>query len=88
RIYNLLKIANVREGHNTRDSLPDQWFTEPRFMEYTGKGELTRENVEEMLDEYYDERGWNKKTSIPNKQKLIELDLKEELENLEKMGSR
>ncbi len=85
RIYNLLKIANVKEGYNTRDPLPDQWFTEPRFMEYTGKGELTKENIEEMLDEYYDERGWDKNTSIPNKQKLIELDLKVELKDLEKL---
>ncbi|MFB0563374.1 MAG: aldehyde ferredoxin oxidoreductase N-terminal domain-containing protein [Candidatus Lokiarchaeia archaeon] len=81
RIYNLLKIANIREGFTTRDKPPDQWFTEPRFMEYTGKGELTRENVEEMLDEYYAERGWDR-NGIPTKQKLVELDLKEELESL------
>ncbi len=83
RIYNLLKIANVREGFTTRDKPPEQWFTEPRFMEYTGKGEITREMVEEMLDEYYNERGWDKKTGIPTKQKLIELGLKDELKKLE-----
>ncbi len=83
RIYNLLKIANVREGHNTRDRIPDQWFTEPRFKEYTGKGELTKEDIEKMLDEYYNERGWDH-NGIPTKQKLLELDLKEELEKLQK----
>jgi aldehyde:ferredoxin oxidoreductase len=81
RIYNLLKIANVREGYNTRDKIPDQWLTEPRFMEYTGKGEVTGEMAEKMLDEYYEERGWNIKTSIPTKQKLIELGLTEESRN-------
>jgi len=82
RIYNLLKLANIREGHRTRDRLPDQWFTEPRFQEYTGKGELTKEEVEKMLDEYYEERGWSKETGIPTRQKLIELGLQEELKSL------
>ncbi|MEM3649176.1 MAG: aldehyde ferredoxin oxidoreductase C-terminal domain-containing protein, partial [Candidatus Jordarchaeaceae archaeon] len=82
-IYNLLKIANVREGFTTRDKPPDQWFTKPQFMEYTGKGEITREMVEEMINDYYNERGWDKKTGIPTKQKLIELGLKDELKKLE-----
>jgi aldehyde:ferredoxin oxidoreductase len=33
-----------------------------------------------MKDEYYDIRGWNKKTGIPTKEKLVELGLEDAAE--------
>lgn len=80
RIYNLMKLANIREGHNTRDKIPDKWLEIPRFKEYVGKKDsVTREMLDDMLDEYYDERGWNKK-GIPTREKLEDLGLISELD--------
>jgi aldehyde:ferredoxin oxidoreductase len=40
------------------------------------KGEvLDREKFEEMKDEYYQIRGWNKETGVPTREKLVELNL-------------
>ena len=39
---------------------------------------MTREMLDDMLDDYYDERGWSKK-GIPTREKLEELDLISEL---------
>lgn len=38
---------------------------------------LSRNDLEKMLDDYYDERGWDKKTGIPMAEKLTELGLEE-----------
>jgi aldehyde:ferredoxin oxidoreductase len=74
RIYNLLKLINIREGFSKRDEIPEQWFTEPLFKEYTGKGEITKEVLNEMVNEYYSERGWDI-NGVPLIEKLTELDL-------------
>jgi aldehyde:ferredoxin oxidoreductase len=39
-----------------------------------------------MLDEYYEERGWDIKTGIPTREKLEELDLGDVAEDLHKQG--
>ncbi|MHA1729340.1 MAG: aldehyde ferredoxin oxidoreductase N-terminal domain-containing protein [Promethearchaeota archaeon] len=74
RIYNLLKLANIREGYNTRDEIPAQWLVKPLFKEYTGKGDVDRQMIEKMLDQYYNERGWSR-DGIPTKEKLLQLNL-------------
>lgn len=81
RTYNLLRSMNVREGFDSRDEIPEQWFDEPRFKEYVSKEEVTRGMVEEMMNDYYEERGWDPKTGTPTKQKLEELGLGEEMES-------
>lgn len=84
RAWNLYKILNVREGFTRIDDRPpDTWFVplkgndgqEYKLKDYFGLKELTREDFETMLDDYYDERGWDIKTSIPTKNKIIELGL-------------
>jgi len=45
------------------------------LMDYYATKTLTREDVEKILDDYYDERGWNVEKGIPTKEKLTELDL-------------
>jgi aldehyde:ferredoxin oxidoreductase len=37
-----------------------------------------------MLDNYYELRGWNKKTGLPTREKLIELGLEHAAKDLEK----
>jgi len=44
-------------------------------MDYFKTKVLTKSDVLKMLDDYYEERGWDKKTGIPTKQKIIALDL-------------
>jgi aldehyde:ferredoxin oxidoreductase len=36
---------------------------------------LSKEEIDKLLDEYYELRGWDKETSIPSKKKLAELGL-------------
>jgi len=94
RAWNILKAANVREGFTRKDDrFPDK-FLEPlkaedkeiRLMDYYRTKELTREDVEKMFDDYYDERGWDIEKGIPTKQKLEDLDLKDVATDLEKRG--
>jgi aldehyde:ferredoxin oxidoreductase len=55
-------------------------------MNYNRTRELTRDDVEKMFDDYYDERGWDTEKGIPTKQKLEDLDLKDVAADLEKRG--
>ena len=48
---------------------------------------LDREKFEQMKDEYYEIRGWDKETGIPTREKLVELGLEDVAEEvLEKAG--
>jgi aldehyde:ferredoxin oxidoreductase len=42
--------------------------------------------LSEMIEEYYELRGWNKKNGLPTKRKLIELGLIDVAMDLEKRG--
>jgi aldehyde:ferredoxin oxidoreductase len=94
RAWNILKAANVREGFTRKDDrFPDK-FLEPlkagdkeiKLMNYYRTKELTRDDVEKMFDDYYDERGWDIEKGIPTKQKLEDLDLKDVATDLVKRG--
>ena len=39
-----------------------------------------------LLDDFYDERGWDSKTGIPTKSKLLELGLDYVIKDAEKAG--
>lgn len=93
RSFNMLKVLNLREGFNRKDDrFPDRWF-EPilrhgkvTYLEdYFGK-RLTREDCEKMLDDYYDESGWDIRLGIPTKKRLTELGLEDIAEDLKKQG--
>jgi len=85
--------ANVREGFSRKDDrFPDRLVEEPlksgdkeiRLMDYYRTRELTRDDVERMLDDYYDERGWEVERGIPTGEKLKGLGLKDVAGDLEK----
>jgi len=88
RIYNLCRAFNVREGITRKDDKLPKRFTEP-LIEGPYKGEtLSNQAFAEMLNHFYEFRGWDKKTGIPTKEKLEELELgyvAKELENLGKL---
>ncbi|MFX1298715.1 MAG: aldehyde ferredoxin oxidoreductase C-terminal domain-containing protein, partial [Promethearchaeota archaeon] len=83
RNFTLYKLLNIREGFNFRDKISRVWLS-PRetpdgpkkLMDYFQKHELTESDVEQLLDDYYEERGWNK-NGIPTIAKLEDLGLSE-----------
>jgi aldehyde:ferredoxin oxidoreductase len=85
--WNLCKILNVREGFSRGDDRPPEAFFEPikikggeeelSTMDYYKTTKLTREDVERLLDDYYDECGWDKETTAPTAEKLKELGLED-----------
>lgn len=83
RIINLERMFNVREGLTRKDdTLPERFLRVP-MPDGPSKGQVVK--LQPMLHEYYESRGWDKKTGIPTRKKLIELGLiaaSEELENL------
>ncbi|MEM2908210.1 MAG: aldehyde ferredoxin oxidoreductase family protein [Candidatus Hadarchaeales archaeon] len=82
RVYNLEKAFNVREGFNREhDTLPPRMMNEP-IREGGSRGSvITREELDRMLDDYYDARGWDK-NGIPTRAKLEELGLEDIAEDL------
>ena len=88
RISNLAKLINVKEGFSRKDDkVPEAWLRPMETPEgriamtdYFETKELTREDVEKNLDDYYDERGWNIEKGIPSRRKAKELQLEKYLE--------
>ena len=84
RSWNLLKLLNVKEGFSRKDDkYPEEWFNtlkygqnELKFKDFYGTTEITRKIANQLLEDYYDERGWNKENGTPNYDKITELGLK------------
>jgi aldehyde:ferredoxin oxidoreductase len=76
RVRNLERMFDVRQGlRREDDTLPKKFFEQP-LKQGPYKGEvMDKEKFEQMKDEYYEIRGWDKKTGIPTKEKLEELGL-------------
>jgi aldehyde:ferredoxin oxidoreductase len=80
RIYNLQKIFNLREGEKREHSTFHRRFTEEKLPEGPAKGMVVdQKEVDRMLDDYFEARGWNRKKGIPTKKKVKELGLTKEL---------
>lgn len=76
RINNYCRCFNVREGISRKDDYLPPRFTEDSLPDGPSKGQrIPKRELEEMLDNYYHIRGWDKKTGHPTNQKLKELDL-------------
>jgi aldehyde:ferredoxin oxidoreductase len=82
RIHNLFKVLNMREGFSRIDDTVPAWFSpistpegEAAMRDYYGERVLSRDDLASLLDDYYEERGWNKEKGIPTPAKLAELGL-------------
>ena len=76
RINNLARAFNVREGFGrAEDTLPERVMTEPLKAGASQGHVISKEDLDFMLDEYYKARGWDPRTGIPTREKLVELDL-------------
>jgi len=84
RVSNLAKMINVREGFSRADDQPpDVWFRpmdapEGRIEmeDYYQTKTLDRDDLARMLDDYYEERGWDIATGHPTPDKLGSLGLR------------
>ena len=87
RIVNLMKCYLVREGLTSQDdSWPKRFFEEP-IPDGPFKGSMLDEDTfRQLLEEYYEQRGWDKRSSIPTNDKLLELGLNDVADELERMG--
>ncbi len=75
RIANVEKAFNSRLGlRRTDDRLCHRWMEETVTEGY-GKGWRAADYLDKTLDEYYEYHGWDKKTSLPKREKLEELGL-------------
>jgi aldehyde:ferredoxin oxidoreductase len=87
KILTLAKSYNTRLGLDRRDDTwPDRFYTEPLPEGPTKVKQLSREEMDKVLDEYYALRKWDKKTGWPTEQRLTELELTEVAQNLAKMN--
>ncbi len=76
RVWTLLRMANVREGFARRDDfLPHEWFGEKGFKEYLSEKPVTRDEVKKMIEDYYNEWGWDPRTGAPRDDTLSRLGL-------------
>jgi aldehyde:ferredoxin oxidoreductase len=83
RSWTLQRLLNAREGFSKKDDLiPDQWFQplesegkKLQMMDYFRTRPLSREDLYQTLEDYYQERGWDPTTGYPSRKKLKSLDL-------------
>ncbi|UCB45371.1 MAG: aldehyde ferredoxin oxidoreductase family protein [Spirochaetota bacterium] len=76
RAINLQRLFNVREGISREDDqIHERMKKKPDFGFYKDEDRCVIKDFDAMLDEYYDARGWDKKTGRPTKEKLSELGL-------------
>ncbi len=80
RVYNLERLFNIREGLSRKDdSLPYRVTHEPIKNGVSKGNYVTEEELQSMLDEYYEVRGWSRE-GIPTKMQLFKLGLEKEAE--------
>lgn len=83
RAWTLLKLANMREGFvKEQDAPPEQWFVKPGFLDYVTEQPIGPGQVMAMVEDYYDEQGWDRNTGEPLRDRLEDLGLIEELSGI------
>jgi len=83
RSWNLLKIMNTKEGFSRKnDAFPKEWFKPLKlgvnnleFKDFFGGTIITIDIANQLLDDYYDERGWSKQNGVPTQEKIKDLGL-------------
>jgi aldehyde:ferredoxin oxidoreductase len=84
RIWNIERCFNVREGFGRKDDyLPSRLLTEP-LERGPIKGHVVE--MDQLLDDYYQARGWGRATGYPKREKLESLGLKTVADELARLG--
>jgi len=94
RIWNLEKLLNVREGftreddvipplyiQNTEKPLHDAYEGDRYLKDWFGN-RLSREALEQMVNDFYEERGWDVEKAIPSREKIVDLSLEDFIKGL------
>lgn len=85
RIISLERALNTRFGIRRRDdTLPNRFFTQPLPTGPYKGAVFPKKTFNSMIDQYYDSRGWDKKTGLLTKKKLLELGMQDVASDLEK----
>lgn len=73
------RINNIRQAFNVREGLKSPWQYPDRMLGKPPKTEGPRAGItvseDDLYNEYYAARGWDRKTGKPSKEKLLELGL-------------
>ncbi len=85
RTWNLLKLMNMKEGFSRKnDKFPEDWFKPLKFgnkyfklLDFFGETIITPDIANQLLNDYYTERGWDTITGNPTKEKIKELGLEQ-----------
>ena len=71
-IYNIYRYINAREGFGRKYDWVEAWFTSRMtpagplpLMDYYRTRVLSKDDVNKLLDDYYQARGWDIKTGNP-----------------------
>ena len=76
RVWTLYKMANLREGIDRQtETAPSQWIGKSGFKNYVDETPITREDIDGMVEDYYAEWGWDRKTGVPTPETLDHLGL-------------
>ena len=81
RCFNLYKMLNVNEGFSRKDDGCSNIWLSPRetpdgikpIMDYYRKNVISKDDIDKLLKDYYNERGWDVELGIPTEEKLEEL---------------
>ncbi|KXA88996.1 hypothetical protein AKJ62_04010, partial [candidate division MSBL1 archaeon SCGC-AAA259D14] len=84
RIFNLERAYDIRGGISKKDDLLPDRLTKTPAPKGPNKGEVVE--LEEMLQEYYKLRGWDKESGLIPEEKLKELNLEGVASELAEMG--
>jgi len=86
RILDLERSFNIMTGFRRRDDTLPRRFLEEPIPEGPSKGMNTDEStLNRMLDDFYTIKGWDKRTGIPTKEKLIRMGLEDVATALESL---
>jgi aldehyde:ferredoxin oxidoreductase len=75
RINTYCRAFNVREGITRKDDTLPRRFMEPLIGGPTDGQVISQEELDSMLNSYYEICGWDKVTGIPTKERLNQLGL-------------
>ncbi|NLD44919.1 MAG: aldehyde ferredoxin oxidoreductase family protein [Chloroflexi bacterium] len=82
RVWNLKKAFNIREGWTRADDwLPDRVFDDPVPSGPAKGSHLTHDELNMMISDYYEARGWTPEGLIP-RSKLVALGLEDIAEDI------
>jgi aldehyde:ferredoxin oxidoreductase len=85
---NLEKAFNLKFTYfDRKDDMPtSRDLSEPITSGTLSGWKIDREKFDKMLDDYYDLHGWDRETSFPKRQTLLDSGLKDIVDDLEKIG--